>query len=64
MTLFLLKRVATFFATLVVASIVIFTVLELLPGNAAQVMLGTTATPEAIAVWEHKLGLDQPPLQR
>ena len=64
MTLFLLKRVATFFATLFVASTVIFAVLELLPGNAAQVMLGTTATPEAIAAWEHKLGLDQPPLQR
>jgi peptide/nickel transport system permease protein len=64
MPLFLLKRLATFVATLAVASVVVFAVLELLPGNAAQVMLGTTATPEAIAAWEKKLGLDQPPVQR
>jgi peptide/nickel transport system permease protein len=64
MTFFLLKRFATFVATLAVASAIVFAVLELLPGNAAQVMLGTSATPEAIAAWESKLGLDKPPLQR
>jgi peptide/nickel transport system permease protein len=64
MGLFLLKRLATFAATLWVASIVVFAVLELLPGNAAEVMLGNTATPESIAALEKKLGLDRPPLQR
>jgi len=64
MGLFLLKRLATFVATLFVASLVIFAVLELLPGNAAQVRLGATATPEAIAAQEKALGLDKPPLQR
>lgn len=34
--------------------------LDLLPGNAAQVMLGETATPEAVAALSTKLGLDQP----
>jgi len=61
---FLLKRFATFVLTLIVASIVVFAVLELLPGNAAEVMLGPTATPEAISALEHKLGLDRPPLAR
>jgi peptide/nickel transport system permease protein len=61
---FLLKRFATFVLTLFVASIVVFTVLELLPGNAAEVMLGPTATPEAIAALEKKLGLDRPPIAR
>jgi peptide/nickel transport system permease protein len=35
-----------------------------LPGNAAEVMLGPTATPEAIGALEKKLGLDRPPLAR
>ena len=61
---FLLRRLATFFATLAVASVVVFAVLELLPGNAAQIMLGDTATPESLAALQAKLGLDRPPLQR
>ncbi|MBN8511179.1 MAG: ABC transporter permease [Burkholderiales bacterium] len=64
MGLFLLKRLATFVATLAVASMVVFAVLELLPGNAAQIILGDTATPESLAALETKLGLDRPPLQR
>jgi peptide/nickel transport system permease protein len=62
--MFVLKRLATFIATLAVASIVVFSVLELLPGNVAQVILGDTATPESLAALEKKLGLDRPPLAR
>ena len=51
-------------ATLLVASVVIFIVLDVLPGSAADVMLGETATPEAKAALSAKLGLDRPPLQR
>jgi peptide/nickel transport system permease protein len=57
---FLLKRLATFALTLAVASLVVFAVLELLPGNAAEVILGDTATPESLAALQAKLGLDQP----
>lgn len=64
MSLFLLKRFAIFVATLLCASAVIFTVLEVLPGNAAQVMLGPTATPEAVDALARQLGLDRPALQR
>ena len=64
MTFFLAKRLASLLATLLVASAVIFAVMELLPGNAAQVMLGATATPEAVQALAARLGLDQPPLQR
>ncbi len=46
--------------TLAVASVVVFAVLDLLPGNVAQVMLGESATPEAVAALEHRLGLDRP----
>ena len=51
-------------ATLLVASAVIFAVLDILPGNAAEVMLGDTATPETLKALTLKLGLDQPPLVR
>ena len=64
MIAFLLKRFATFVATLAVASAVVFAVLELLPGNAAEVILGETATPESVAALQRKLGLDRPPLTR
>ncbi len=64
MALFLLKRLAALLATLAVASAVVFSVLELLPGNAAQVILGDTATPDSVAALQAKLGLDRPPLQR
>jgi peptide/nickel transport system permease protein len=57
---FLLKRLASLAATLAVASLVVFAVLEILPGNPAEVMLGDTATPESIAALETRLGLDRP----
>jgi peptide/nickel transport system permease protein len=60
MGIFLLRRFATFAATLFAASIVVFAVQGVLPGNAAQVMLGESATPEAVEALAKKLGLDQP----
>ncbi len=60
MGLFLLKRLATFIATLWVASLVVFAVLDILPGNVADVMLGESATLEARAALVAKLGLDRP----
>jgi peptide/nickel transport system permease protein len=57
---YVLQRVFLFALTLAFASIVVFGVLEVLPGDAAQTMLGASATPEAVAALGHKLGLDQP----
>jgi peptide/nickel transport system permease protein len=59
MGLYLFQRFILLLATLAFASIVVFGVLEILPGNAAQVMLGASATPETVAALAHKLGLDQ-----
>jgi peptide/nickel transport system permease protein len=58
--LFVLRRLLSFVLTLLATSVVVFVVLELLPGNAAQVVLGETATAEALAAMEDKLGLNQP----
>ena len=64
MPLFVLRRLLSFVLTLLATSAVVFAVLELLPGNAAQVILGETATPESIAAMEDKLGLNQPAATR
>ncbi len=64
MGLFLLKRIATLIATLIGASVVVFLVLEVLPGDAAQIMMGPDAAPEAVHALAAKLGLDRPPLER
>jgi len=60
MFLYGLQRLAVFVATLLFASLIVFAVMNILPGNAAETMLGATATPEAVAALAHKLGLDQP----
>jgi peptide/nickel transport system permease protein len=46
------------------ASVLIFLALDILPGNAAEVMLGDSATPEAVRALSTQLGLDRPPLLR
>jgi peptide/nickel transport system permease protein len=64
MPLFLLQRLFTLLLTLLGASLVVFVVLEILPGNAAEVLLGPDAAPEAVAALAVQLGLDQPAWQR
>lgn len=59
MTAFLLRRLFTLGLTLLAASALIFLVLEVLPGNAAQLLLGPDAAPEAVAALADKLGLNQ-----
>ena len=46
--------------TLLLVSMVIFTISGLLPGDAAQEVLGQTATPEQVAALRREMGLDQP----
>ena len=64
MGLFLFKRLAALAVTLLIASMVIFAALEILPGNAAQVLLGPDAAPAAVQALERQLGLDQPAIVR
>ncbi len=61
---FLVKRILTLIATLIGASIVVFLVLEILPGNAAEIMMGPEATPETVQALAAKLGLDKPAAER
>lgn len=54
------KRLGSALLTLLLVSMVVFTISSLLPGDAAQETLGQSATPEQIAALRHQLGLDQP----
>ena len=58
------RRLAGLAITLLVVSLVIFAVMDLLPGDPASIMLGTSASPETLAALRHELGLDQPLLIR
>jgi peptide/nickel transport system permease protein len=59
-----LQRLALGVVTLLIVSVLIFWSVELLPGDAAQEILGQSATPETVAALRHQLGLDQPPMTR
>ncbi|WP_029617976.1 ABC transporter permease [Pseudorhizobium marinum] len=56
----LTRQVASLLVTLLVVSLLIFTVMDLLPGDPAAIMLGTSATPETLAALRMQMGLDQP----
>ena len=59
-----LERLGLGLATLFVVSIIIFSAIELLPGDFGQAVLGQSATEETIAAFRRELGLDQPAYQR
>lgn len=57
---YVLRRLLALFATLAGAALVIFLMLEILPGDPAAVTLGLNAAPEALAALRAEMGLDQP----
>ncbi len=56
----LAQRLSLGVLTLFVVSLLIFLGVSLLPGDAAQAMLGQSATPETVAALRIQMGLDQP----
>ena len=56
----LAQRLSLGLLTLFVVSLIIFLGVSLLPGDAAQAMLGQFATPETVAALRERMGLDQP----
>lgn len=61
---FILRRIAGFVLTMLAAAVLIFLLLEVLPGDPAGTMLGVSATPETVAALRVDLGLDRPALHR
>ncbi|MER8975286.1 ABC transporter permease [Mesorhizobium sp. M0800] len=63
-TRIILQRIGFGVITLFVVSVIVFSAVELLPGDVAQQVLGQSATPETVAAFRKELGLDQPPFKR
>jgi peptide/nickel transport system permease protein len=64
MTLLLARRFLGLLATLLAASVIVFVVMEVLPGDPAAVMLGVGAGEESLGALRRELGLDRPPVER
>jgi len=60
MTGFLIQRSAVLLATLLAASLLVFLVMQVLPGDPARLILGIDASADAVAALRQSLGLDRP----
>ncbi|WP_416262049.1 ABC transporter permease [Gibbsiella quercinecans] len=60
MLLLIARRIGTGILTLLIVSAVVFFITSLLPGDAAQMVLGQSATPETVAALRQQFGLDKP----
>ena len=58
------RRLAGLVVTLFVTALIVFIVLEILPGDPAAVMMGVNATPEQVAAIRADYGLDRPVVER
>jgi peptide/nickel transport system permease protein len=57
---YLIKKLIILLLLLLFVSVAVFSVLFILPGDPAQIILGINATPETLANLRAELGLDQP----
>ncbi len=60
----ILARLGLGLLTLFVISLIVFGAVNLLPGDAAEEILGQARTPDAVEALRRQMGLDQPPLTR
>lgn len=60
MTRYIAKRFIAMIPVLLLVSIIVFTLIRLIPGDPAVAMLGEEATPQMIASLRAEFGLDQP----
>ena len=58
--LIVLQRLALGLMTLLLVSVIIFSGIELLPGDFGEAVLGQAATEETVAAFRNELGLDKP----
>ncbi|MBP7003688.1 ABC transporter permease [Amaricoccus sp.] len=61
---YVVHRLGSLVASLVVASVVVFAAIEVVPGDPAAYMLGMNASPETVAALRTELGLDAGPAVR
>ena len=57
---YILRRLVQMVPVLIGITIIVFALIQLIPGDPATVMLGSRARPEAVAALNRELGLDKP----
>lgn len=60
MTRYILRQTLSLILSLIVASLAIFAMIEVIPGDPASFMLGLNARPETIAALRDQMGLNDP----
>ena len=58
------KRMLLIIPTLILVILMVFLILNITPGNPAQIILGQHARPEAIEALNKQLGMDKPVMER
>jgi peptide/nickel transport system permease protein len=57
---YIARRLAAIVPLLLFVSVIIFAMTQAIPGDPARNILGTRATPQAVTILRHKLGVDRP----
>lgn len=60
MASFILRRLGLMFVILFIVTVIVFALVNVLPGDPAMMMLGDEATPEALETLREQLGLNDP----
>jgi len=61
---YLAGRLAVLAATLLLATAIVFVIVQIVPGDPVRYMMGLQADPDSVAATRHQLGLDSAPLER
>ncbi|MDR1741580.1 MAG: ABC transporter permease [Synergistaceae bacterium] len=60
MIAYVVRRLLGMVPSLLLASVIVFSFIHMIPGDPAQMMLGDLATPEQVAALRESMGLDRP----
>lgn len=60
MLTFMLKRLLSMIPTFILASVLVFSFMHMMPGDPAAVMLGDSATPDQVQALRETMGFDKP----
>jgi ABC-type dipeptide/oligopeptide/nickel transport system permease component len=61
---YLVGRLGVLMATLMMATAIVFVIVQIVPGDPVRYMMGMQADPDSVATTRHQLGLDAAPAQR
>ena len=57
---YIIKRLLWLIPVLIGVSLILFVIMEMVPGDPASIMLGTNITPEAVEALNEKFGFNEP----